>query len=1605
MITRQTKRTILSGWTLVLAILYGSIGYAVPPYGDPNQPYDQLPGTLESYHIKWAKPLSGGKLKVLFIIPYGNSREVVEAAQRLEMDYTVIMNSNNSSWDKGFNYHNATRTLLGETEGETVLKDISRQRLSLGHSYDAIVIAKVSWAVMPSFVRELILQHVKRGAGLVYISPNRLKFGLRAQAEVNTPDAQFTDLFETNAAPEAGDWIFEGLPMDTMPLHRLTQLDDYKTLKQVNRSAWGQSPICIYGARHEKGHILSLEYFDASEYQSFDTGNSLTPYIGDYSSQSASSQSATDKCIDVVMYDYTMALLTKCILWAANREPGLSARIDFAAPPTELKTVVDEELAKRCWEYKTPANVIDRKDIKDSKVIFSVSGPGKNQEVKLRYSIRNRDGETIMEETFPGVVKGEKSLAKEIGLPFLSRGTYFVDLRILDLTDKVISFSSKGFRVETVQQVKEIKTDKVSYQDGEKITVSFTLTNPLETNEEVEVWAEDTWGRKTAIGAGTIGKGETQGTFTLPAHLPLSRMWDIYCGINDNLGMVDFNKTWVGLPTWKFDDFMGMLSFSPTPHGSWNLKGHLYGKEVRKYGINSAYTYMIYDNIKQYESNERYHLASVTYAEHAGQENIHTPKINHDEEFSDRCLSELSRMFRYVADTGNLLDPNEFPYDGFGAHAYNAEFINKRIQQYIFSGRFGSPLYVLTGENYLCGEGQMPDSGALGIENSCFCPLCTKKFQDWCRKQYNNDLTALNAEWGSNLKSWDDARGILLKEAVDKNQLPRWVDFRYFMRSEVWSQCFIDWSDMMTRFIPEAQTGRVGHSHHDFTKYRDQMTSSKLYMGSGDENPEWNELMTAELLQSFSRKPSFLLASESMTFWTHNLQTPLNNERWPWKVLFLGLNGFDWERGFPVDFGMGGESCLTLDMSRPLPFFKNISNELLFIQQGIGKLTLASKPYRSKVAMLWAPYNHYISRLYPFQERGFTGGPCYNIEVTGGAPSDCLALMNSIRMRPTIVAPEDIYEQGLEKRGFKVLLLPYNKGMSIAEAKAIKDFARKGGLVIADNTPGIYSEHGRELKESRLKELFPVMNKSTITPYGKGYAAYLPMGFNRYVVRFAKRDYTGTDTVASLIKKYAGETPPVEILDARGIPRRDTFMPVFHKGSTTLLGLLRVSSSEGNNPEDTTVVLKKSCHIWDIRKKSYLGYKDKFKLRLDLHPYFYALLPVCPEKMSITSEKNKIKPGEDAIITGKVDFSSGNRSDIDALAQAAQVRVYGPDKQEQEWFRQNIVFEGSEFKVILPISYSAKGGRYTVEVEHALTGMKANAFFDVEELKKKSLEAALPRERPLKVMCARYTPTPPIIDGKLDDKCWEGTEIHSDFVNPATGDPLKRQTTMRALYDQNNIYIGLEVFWSDMEILKKGIKEISGKDCFVNQYGAEVFIDPRASGENYYHILYNAGGQFRGQFKFKMGELKKGVKCRDIVQTDRWSSEVMFPAEGVKTGDEWGINVCRNDEAPYGIWKVVGYYNHNPSMFGRLVLGDYKEWWQTVWSGKAKIKLKEIGMKKQEPDLESLFNLVQEKAMVLEELSRQYPPENRANFEILYETFSEFCKDFNRLNSLYNILN
>jgi len=1304
------------------------------PYGDPNQPYDRLPGTLETYHVKWARPLSEGKLKVLVIIPYMNSRQVVELAQRLDIEYTVIMNAGQALWSRG-RFEGSSATPIHGPDAEVLLHKLSHERLDPARQYDAIVIAKVSWEVIPPDVRGMILTHVERGTGLVYVSPNRLAEGLQTTEEADAPDRRFEALFGANEDPGACGAITDGLPMDLLPFKLVADREDFDKLRPIRCDEGSyprQSALNIRASHHGSGRVVSLDYFDGKWGRGLpdSLGEMMSPETCHYPKTGIGNHNSLSPEIlyDDVVYDYSFALLARCVLYSIGRTPPVRARVSFDAPPTDLACPVDDRLKDYRWRINTPDVVIARDDLPRTKALLKITTlDGSPEAVKLDYAVRNAKGDALRSGKRDVKAAGGPTSIHEVSLPALRRGNYTLDLRVLDSEGKVLEFASKSFRVEDRARITKIETDKGAYEKGDVIQGGVCFSRALRAGQSAAARAVDTWGRTVFRTPVKMNSQGTAGSFSIPVELPLCRLWDIHCTVRDADGEVDSAKVWVGLPDWNFDEYIWALIFAPHPEHDW--KGRLYASAIRPYGVNATNAYLICGEAKlfEWELNERHHLYSIAYAEDHGsdigendqfekrqravEELLGLPRavVDYEKECSESCPAQFARMARHIADTGEPLDPREFPYKaGFGSWVLDARRINDRLRSYLESAKFGSPYYWLCGEAYQWGEMQ-------GRENGCFCPLCTKNFQDWAREQYHDDLDALNAEWGSEFTSWNQVRGILYRRAKRNNQLPRWVDFRHFMRSRVWSRFFIDWTDMIRRYVPQARTGYNGHDHYDLSRFRNHMTSGKMYVTpSLGLNCEWRICAVGELHQSFSGDRSFLVAANSMIRWHNDFDIPIERKRYPWKMLLAGYRGFDWEEGLSFQT-LGGENCFTPDYSEPLEFFKDLSDEVLYLQRGIGKLINTAAPKRDPVAILWAPYNHYVSRLHPFEANGFTGTELYNIVVDNGAITDCLVLLKSLRLRPTFVAPEDLANGGLEERGFKALLLPYNKGMSQGEADAIREFVKDGGLVIADNTPGICSEHGRELQTPRLADLFPVTDAEHVVLFGKGAAVYLPNGINYYLGRMERCEYAGSDSVAMLLKELAGVTPTVELIDAHGAPRRDTLAPIYVKGSALYVGMLRNSLSDGMEPNATTVRLDARHHVWDVREQKYHGCVDTFEIDLDMRARLFALLAANPVKFELQPVRRNVRQGETLRCTARVEFEGGDEEQIARMGQVAHVEVVGPAGDQLEWYRDNILFDGREFEIELPISYSEQPGLYIINAEHTVTGMIARAEFEVND--------------------------------------------------------------------------------------------------------------------------------------------------------------------------------------------------------------------------------------------------------------------------------------------------
>jgi hypothetical protein len=206
-------------------------------------------------------------------------------------------------------------------------------------------------------------------------------------------------------------------------------------------------------------------------------------------------------------------------------------------------------------------------------------------------------------------------------------------------------------------------------------------------------------------------------------------------------------------------------------------------------------------------------------------------------------------------------------------------------------------------------------------------------------------------------------------------------------------------------------------------------------------------------------------------------------------------------------------------------------------------------------------------------------------------------------------------------------------------------------------------------------------------------------------------------------------------------------------------------------------------------------------------------------------------------------------------------------------------------------------------------------------------------------VCYR-TPTPPVLDGKLDDNAWRAAPWSADFRD-IEGDrrPVPRhRTRVKLLWDDQCLYIGAELeephIWATLT---------RHDSVIFHDNDFEVFLDPDSDSHLYAELELNAlnttwdlllpkpykdGG--RAIDAWEVTGLRTAVhvdgSLNDPRDRDRsWSVEIAWPWKGLKEltagpvpprdGDRWRINFSRvewDTEVVGGKYrKIAGRPEHN----------------------------------------------------------------------------------------------
>lgn len=589
-------------------------------------------------------------------------------------------------------------------------------------------------------------------------------------------------------------------------------------------------------------------------------------------------------------------------------------------------------------------------------------------------------------------------------------------------------------------------------------------------------------------------------------------------------------------------------------------------------------------------------------------------------------------------------------------------------------------------------ENDLAHHGNVNLEN-CFCGECQKRFRAWLRNLYGT-LERMNAEYRSKYASWDEVEALPFVEAAKRRRIPLWVDFRAFMEDQfvnlhLYAKAEVEEID------PGAVIGSEGYvyPHNSFTGYCFYKLLPHFTFGA----PYFNDRDTHAVRQYLA--PGSTKAAWYGTYESENV--PAISRRTPWQYLFAGLDGaFWWYAAFTPKSGAFSNCCIFRpDMTMLEPFAAS-AKEMDFIRgSGLGKMLHGARPAGGAVAVHYSNPCLHASTVNP----GMTTWELSH--------QDFAAAFNVCSVPYRFLSPPEIERAGGIPATIRVLALPYSQALSDGECGAIRAFVERGGLVLADELPGLMNEHCSVRKANPLAGLFgePLELKRT----GKGAAVLL----GDYIRGLDNRLSIGSaGGIAAGVQRYLslfGVEPAVRVTDDCGSLRpadlwkKDKVLFACLMGPAESLGrMARAGGAEsgtrraailGDSPVRRLRLAREVC-AYDLGEGGrFLGKSDCFDIRLEKTVgrviAFTGRELTAPE---LTLSAPSVKPG--AAVSCAISEING----------CALVSVVGPDGREV--FSDRLTSSPATFA---PAWNEAKG-TYRFRVRSALGGFAVEKAFEVE---------------------------------------------------------------------------------------------------------------------------------------------------------------------------------------------------------------------------------------------------------------------------------------------------
>jgi len=800
-------------------------------------------------------------------------------------------------------------------------------------------------------------------------------------------------------------------------------------------------------------------------------------------------------------------------------------------------------------------------------------------------------------------------------LPELAHGEYGLDV-IVRKRGKTLNWSSRAFKVETANWIKSLEASPKSVKPNEDFTVKVTLNAAMREEGDMGVQAEDMNGRLLAVQKGEVSLGQNEIILKGKINNPLSNLVRIRTNLRIGKKVVSKEEAWMPVNLpYPAEDFGFVCWDLASPEYNW----YYVRDELRKQGVDSSYG--------PYGAGYQQAWLLATAGFHL---------IPYMTRYAISQVTPGPRFERMPC----LSDPEYIRQE--------QDKIRKSVEEI---NVFGASGYSLGDENDL----------SLNDHEVCFSPSCRTAFREYVKKIYGGNLGAVNSEWGITNASWDAMEPMPLWEARAKKRPACWVDFRFSME-EVFLKIHQIGSETVKSVDKDALVGfDGGFDNTSFTGY-DWWKLSRILDVWGI----YPDHLQAEILRSFHRPTA---RTGRWYGGYYNITRFVEYAHWePWYGLFHEMNNVWWFNIIGTDGGgPQAEDTVNPTSFRPFPILAATAEETREIKSGIGKLLLGCRRSADGIAILYSQASLHAATFYNMNHK------------PPASQLDFIKILEDLGYGYRFVSYEQVKEGILDREKYRLLILPCAVALSKGEREQIKAFMDKGGRAMADDMPGIYDEHGKEIQDdawrsfvcAKVNVIGPVIrNYRREAHYGAAMRQYMGAALSGMGIEPEIRLKTGNDEI------YEGE------------------LAVFKDGGVMYLGLLP-DHTPARKIQKAEIVLPKAGHIYDLRQGKYLG--NTAVIKTSLKAGQAGLWAVLPEK----SGQIKLEGVNEAKAGEKVRFRVCIDDNYRHVARVAVVDSKGVARGEHG---RNIACEKGNVEYVLPLALNDSLGEWTISAWDILGG-------------------------------------------------------------------------------------------------------------------------------------------------------------------------------------------------------------------------------------------------------------------------------------------------------------